>query len=564
MPPAVGAEVDRELVASVADLAAASLANERRLALTHAESRRDALTGLPNRRAFDEHLARACKRDARVALAVFDLDDFKRVNDTDGHAVGDEVLREVGRVVSRMMRVDEDAFRIGGDEFAFLIRGGTRDASRAAQRLRRAFSRQRRGHPLPTLSIGIAAYPDDADRPDELLRRADVALYAAKWAGKDQLVVYSGDLAARAAAEPQASTTRPLHLLVVDDDATLRLLLRTTFEVVDIVVEEAADVAQAERAIAARPPDAVVLDVGLPGADGLAFCRRLTSDPRLQDVGVVLLTGSDEVDDRTAEAAGAAALLRKPFSPLELLAVIENVAGGLSDGPFRAIATDASQEQLLLYANDLRRLLQIERRQRVLLQRAYRQTVMALASALDSKDTGTAAHSERVRRYASALARAVQPSLLDDPSLEYGFLLHDVGKIGVPEAILNKPGELTDWERRVMQRHTILGEQLLGDVALLQGEGLRVVRYHHERWDGAGYPDGLRADEIPLGARVFAVADALDAMTSDRPYRAAGSWDDAVAEILGEADRQFDPEIVDAFRACEAQLRRFHDEAARG
>jgi HD-GYP domain-containing protein (c-di-GMP phosphodiesterase class II) len=106
-----------------------------------------------------------------------------------------------------------------------------------------------------------------------------------------------------------------------------------------------------------------------------------------------------------------------------------------------------------------------------------------------------------------------------------------------------------------MQRHTVVGEQMLGDVALLQGEGLRVVRFHHERWDGRGYPDGLRGDEIPLGARAFAVADALDAMTSDRPYRRAGSWDDAVAEIVGEAAHQFDPDVVEAFREAEPSLR---------
>jgi ribonuclease P protein subunit RPR2 len=219
------------------------------------------------------------------------------------------------------------------------------------------------------------------------------------------------------------------------------------------------------------------------------------------------------------------------------------------------------EEQLLLYAQDLRRLLEAERKQRLLLQNAYRDTVSALSGALESKDFGTGAHSQRVRGYAREIARTVDPTLLSDPSLEYGFLLHDVGKIGIPDRILQKPGPLTEPERRIMESHVLRGEELLGDVALLRGEGLRVIRSHHERWDGLGYPDGLRGDEIPLGGRIFAVADALDAMTSDRPYRPARGWDEAVREILGESRRQFDPDVVAAFRECESSLRQLGSEA---
>jgi ribonuclease P protein subunit RPR2 len=207
-------------------------------------------------------------------------------------------------------------------------------------------------------------------------------------------------------------------------------------------------------------------------------------------------------------------------------------------------------------------LLEVERGQRSLLQQAYREAVTALATALESKDTGTQAHSRRVQQYACELARAVDPHLLDDPSLEYGFLLHDVGKIGIPDRILLKPGPLTRPERRLMRTHTVLGEQLLGGVSLLQGEGLRVVRSHHERWDGRGYPDGLAGEEIALGARIFAVADALDAITSDRPYRRAGNWDRAVAELRSGAGGQFDPEVVEAFLGRGETLREIRRELA--
>jgi len=167
-----------------------------------------------------------------------------------------------------------------------------------------------------------------------------------------------------------------------------------------------------------------------------------------------------------------------------------------------------------------------------------------------------------VQRYALELTKAIDPELIDDQSTEYGFLLHDVGKIGIPDGILLKPGPLTDAERRRMQTHTILGEQMLGGVAFFQGEGLRVVRSHHERWDGTGYPDGIAGTEIPLGARIFAVADALDAMTSDRPYRKAMSWAAAGREILAESKRQFDPEVVESFVARERSLRAIRREFA--
>ena len=355
-----------------------------------------------------------------------------------------------------------------------------------------------------------------------------------------------------------------MRILLVDDDAALRTLLRTTFEVFDIDVEEAGDAAEAGRLVRAFAPDVLVLDVRMPGMDGLEFCRRLKADPANDGLGVVLLTGSDGGTQEAADEVGADTFLRKPFSPLELLAAVERLAGTKYGIPFRSMRTEDPQEQLLLYAKDLRHILEIEQGQRALVQNAYRETVMALASALESKDTGTRAHSQRVQQYAIELAREVDPDLLEDPSTEYGFLLHDVGKIGIPDRLLQKPKPLTAAEERLMRTHTVLGEQVLSGVAFLHGEGLRVVRSHHERWDGTGYPDGVAGPEIPLSARVFAVADALDAMTSDRPYRRARPWTQAGRELVEESGRQFDPAVVRAFTASEPGLRRVYEELGAG
>jgi diguanylate cyclase (GGDEF)-like protein len=574
------ARVDRTALGAAADLIAAALVAERRVTMTIAEARIDPLTGLPNRRAFEQHLENAVntarERERAVSVALFDLDDFKQVNDRHGHLVGDRVLAEFGRIVVRNLRAGEQGYRIGGEEFAVVTDGGPVGAERVAERIRDALVRQRRGPRLPTVSAGVAGFPADASSKEELLHKADISLYAAKRSGRNRVVVHGHGVEITPQPAPRGRRTiqvaepgdliggarDQLRVLVVDDDDGLRLLLRTTLDGIGADVREAVDAATAVDAILAAPPDVIVLDVNLPGMDGLSFCRRLKSDPATRGIGVVLLTGSDSSTEEAGRAVGAEAFLRKPFSPLGLVAVVEEVAQGLYEGALHAPPAIGSDAQVMLYARDLRRLLEVERGQRTLLQKAYRETMSALAAALDSKDVGTGAHSQRVQRYAVELASAVEPRLLDDPSIEYGFLLHDVGKIGIPDRILQKAGPLTASERRLMRTHTILGDQMLGGVALLQGEGLRVVRSHHERWDGRGYPDGLARDRIPLGARVFAVADALDAITSDRPYRPGAAWDEATAEIRRQAKRQFDPDVVEAFVQREPKLRKIQRELA--
>ena len=343
---------------------------------------------------------------------------------------------------------------------------------------------------------------------------------------------------------------RTRRLLVVDDDRLLCELVRTTFELEGFEVDAAYDVIEAERALAESRPDAILLDIGLPGIDGIFYLERLRETPQTSKIPIVAISGSDEAG-RAARAAGAEAFLRKPFSPLELLALVTPLIRQV--GFAETDVTDG-----LVDATSLNRLIEIGRRQHQLLNEAYAQTVAVLASALESRDFGTSRHSRRVTSYATRLTLEVAPLLLDDPSLEWGFLLHDVGKIGIPDGILLKPGRLTPFERRRMQEHAELGERLLAHVPLLNQEGARVIRSHHERWDGNGYPDRLSEESIPLGARIFAVVDSLDAMTDERPYRTPVAWEAAVEEILHCRGNQFDPDVVDGFEACEPDLYRLH------
>jgi putative two-component system response regulator len=343
---------------------------------------------------------------------------------------------------------------------------------------------------------------------------------------------------------------RTRRVLVIDDDRLLCELVRTTFELEGFEVGVAYDVIEAERVLVESRPDAILLDIGLPGIDGIFYLERLRETPQTRKIPIVAISGSEEAG-RSAKAAGAEAFLRKPFSPLELIALVTPLIPDGRDG------ADAGHDTVDVA--DLNRLIEIGRRQHQLLTEAYAQTVAVLASALESRDFGTSRHSRRVTSYATRLTLEVAPSLLDDPSLEWGFLLHDVGKIGIPDGILLKPGRLTPSERRRMEEHAELGERLLAHVPLLNQEGARVIRSHHERWDGNGYPDRLFEETIPLGARIFAVVDSLDAMTDQRPYRAPVSWDAAAEEIRRCRGTHFDPDVVDGFEACEPDLYRLHE-----
>ena len=205
----------------------------------------------------------------------------------------------------------------------------------------------------------------------------------------------------------------------------------------------------------------------------------------------------------------------------------------------------ARQTQLEHYAADLRDVFKQERARAQELRRSYMATVRALSNAVEARDAYTSKHAERVAAYGLELARAAGLDVVDSPQIEFGFLLHDVGKLGVPDAILFKSGRLTEEEYALVRRHPLIGTEILRDIDFL-GEGKLVVRHHHERWDGTGYPDGLAGEAIPFAARVFAVADALDALTTDRPYRPASSFSRAREVLHACAGTQFDPQVVDA------------------
>ena len=209
--------------------------------------------------------------------------------------------------------------------------------------------------------------------------------------------------------------------------------------------------------------------------------------------------------------------------------------------------------QLVVFAREVGELYTAERQRSRELESAisgihamYGQTMKAFAQVVEAKDSCTRGHLDRTQRYGMAIANAMAPELAARPEVAYGFFLHDIGKVGVPEQVLRKPGPLDAREWDVMRSHPTIGAQIIEPIRFL-GEAVEIVRSHHEWFDGSGYPIGLAGEQIPLAARIFAIADSFDAMTSDRPYRSALPMEVAVGEIRDGAGTQFDPQAVAAF-----------------
>ena len=355
----------------------------------------------------------------------------------------------------------------------------------------------------------------------------------------------------------------PVRVLVVDDDEDVRDVLCQEFERRGLSAEGAASAAEARGLFGTGGRfDLVLCDIDMPGERGTELLAWLKATDA--DVAVVMVTGiSDAPTAVGAMLNGASDYVCKPFSLAEV----------------RARTDQALDKRRLVlenraYQTNLERLVE-ERTHEVLaamaeirslsddLRAAYDATLAAMLSALDKRDNETQGHSLRVVAYTERLAKEIGIAEPELTAIRRGALLHDVGKIGVPDAILRKPGKLDRDEWLVMKKHSELGYEMLRDIKFLRDAAL-IVLTHQERFDGTGYPRGLKGEEIPIGARIFACADALDAMTSDRPYRKALPYERVRQELIDFAGTQFDPLVVEAFlRIPPEDWRRIRDASER-
>ena len=332
-------------------------------------------------------------------------------------------------------------------------------------------------------------------------------------------------------------TTVSPRILIVDDEIEITEILA------DLLSEEyeCLKAGSAEDALARLREgqfQLVISDITMPGMSGLDMIPHIKE--LSPDTVVVMISGMQTVESAIgALRLGAFDYLMKPFDLRQVEAVVK-----------RALEHHDLVVAKQRYENHLEEL--VEQRTAELdralnsLEGAYRSTLKALTAALETRDSETHGHSERVVTYSLRLGREYGLTPEEMKSLEFGSLLHDIGKIGVPDSILRKPAKLTEEEWVRMREHPVHGQQILRGIEFLQGAS-RVVAQHHEQWDGSGYPNGLRGEQIDICARIFSVADAFDAITSDRVYRRGKPYEAAAQELDDWAGRQFDPKVVEAF-----------------
>jgi putative two-component system response regulator len=304
------------------------------------------------------------------------------------------------------------------------------------------------------------------------------------------------------------------RILVVDDDASIVEVLRRFLTREGYLVMTASNGLEAIERVHSDYPDLILLDVTMPKMDGFTACRRLKEDENTALIPITMLTGLDDLDHRTRGIeAGADDFLSKPFDQTTLRARIRSQLRikGLTD--------------------------QLEHTESV---------IFMLAQAVEAKDTYTEGHLTRIKSYAEQLAIACGLPSDEVRAVRYGGVLHDIGKIGISDAILLKPEPLTPAEIALMRRHPEIGAQIVSQMRFAP-KIMPIIRGHHEHWNGCGYPDGLRGNDIPIGAQIIAVVDAYDAMMTDRPYRAALSLAACLADLQAGRGTQFAPDVVDLF-----------------
>jgi cyclic di-GMP phosphodiesterase len=317
-------------------------------------------------------------------------------------------------------------------------------------------------------------------------------------------------------------------VLIVDDEYIGRETLQSVLEGEGYELEMAENGLQAIEKAKKLLPDVILLDVMMPGMTGFEVCQRIRNDPQIAEIPIIILTALDDRESLlNALKAGADDFISKPFDRYELRARLMGI-------------TRLNRYQKLIQERAKLRDANTQ------LLSAYEATIEGWSHALDLRDRETEGHSRRVTQLTVRLAQALGISDNEIMHIRRGALLHDMGKIGIPDAILHKPAKLTDEEWKIMRNHPQLAYDMLYPIEYLR-PALEIPLTHHEKWDGTGYPRGLKGEEIPIVARLFAVVDVWDALTSDRPYRPAWSPEQALAYIQEQSGKHFDPQVVDLF-----------------
>jgi len=353
------------------------------------------------------------------------------------------------------------------------------------------------------------------------------------------------------------------RVLVVDDQADVRAALVRVLRACGYEVEEASDGIEA-LAKSKLDVDLVLLDLEMPGMDGYAVAQRFRSDPGTSDLPIIMVTSRDAPEDRLrAVEAGANDFIGKPFELAELKVRAASLLRMKQATDSLKRAQVELESLVTRRTADLRKALEEAASAQRTTSAAHLDSIRRLAIAAEYRDHDTADHIERIGVYSEHIARHLRLTPGEVEAIRYASPMHDVGKLGIPDAILLKPGPLDDAEREIMKRHTTIGARILhGSPSPLLQMGETIALTHHERWDGTGYPTGLAGNAIPIAGRICAVADVFDALTTDRPYRGAMPHRLVYEMMEGERGRHFDPTVLgvllerrQAFEATQLEMR---------
>lgn len=458
----------------------------------------DSLTGLYNHGFFqlclDQELRRSKRYGDCFTLALIDVDSFADYNTSKGPANGDFFLKQLAKTITANVRQVDLIARYSGDVFAVIMpKCEAKSASLAAERVRQAVEDLFKDE--TTVSIGLGSCPDDATNKRLLFSKAQEALLHAKIRGKNRVFFFEKQV------DPP-DDTKP-KILIVDDDQRNLKLLEAMLVPLNYQVIKASNGEQALSIVNKLKCDLILLDIMMPKIDGFEVCRRLKEAEATRLIPVVMVTSLDDIDAKIkAIEAGADDFLTKPPNKTELLV----------------------RTRSLVRINRLNKNLT-----------SIENVVFSLANTVEANDPYTQGHVERVSTMAVSLGHKMGLSKKELDALRLGGALHDIGKIAVPSAILSKPGLLTPEERAIMKNHSHIGYKICMPLKNCLGLALDVIRYHHEKLDGSGYPDGLQGNDIPTVARIMSVVDMYDALVTDRPYRKAMTKEKAIAILLEEA-----------------------------
>lgn len=473
----------------------------------------DSVTGLASHTAFQRSVVGEFKRFQRggspFTLALIDIDRFSAYNQQYGYVAGDRLLGQTGELISSRIRSHDLVARYGPDTFSVLFCGSdAASACHGARRIQDAVLAAFNGS--VALSTGLATCPADAVDREALLRLAEDALREAKKRGGNQIFHWEPPQPAVVASQGR--------ILVVDDSPRNLKLMQALLVSQGFEVITAESGLEALGAVAESEIDLVLLDVMMPVMNGFEVCRRLKASESTRLIPVVLVTALDDAESMLKGIeAGAEDFLTKPPDKVKLL---------------------ARSRSLIRMRRLNRKLASVE------------SVLFSLAKAIEAKDPYTEGHVERVSGLSISLGRSLKLPNDEIEALRVGGILHDIGKIGVPNSVLNKPGPLDEEEWRIMRTHPDVGHRICQPLSQSLGLSLEVIRHHHEKLDGSGYPDSLKGDQILPVARIMAVVDIYDALVTDRPYRKGMAREKALGILSEEAEGgKLDGVVVEALFA---------------